>query len=272
MGYVWCRHEHLIFLFCVLDTWTWCLNLSAMFIPMVSTVGGALWGCHLANDATWKLNFEVATLWFFYLVYGSHDCHQTMWHVHSQVTAQSCLVDGWDGRVPRLHAYHDLGFLLYFYISLGRHLWLSICELNQHFNKLRPHFLLPMMLRVVIPLHDEAPDWWGKVDHRFGCIQTEDLLCRTHVMFLVSFFTEAIGTLLLLWCVWWYKLCHVNYNTNTRWPWAVEALELFFFCQFPGCYFLSIVCFVVSRRLCFLCSKLKVNWRGKFIWGQSIQQ
>ena len=38
---------------------------------------------YLANDANWKLNYEEAALSFFCHLCGSHDCHQTMGHVHS---------------------------------------------------------------------------------------------------------------------------------------------------------------------------------------------
>jgi len=73
-------------------------------------------------------------------------------------------------------------------------------------------------------------------------------LCND-VLFLLLHFCAVNWTLVLSNCQWWYLICISCCVTKNWWPWAcVEVL-----------------------KLCFLCSKIKVNQGASYIWGQFVQ-
>ena len=68
--------------------------------------------------------------------YASHDCHQTMWHIHFQNNSRLCWYDGWAGCVTWFHVYHEPLFVeMISYATSSRsnetkHIW----GIQQQFN------------------------------------------------------------------------------------------------------------------------------------------
>jgi hypothetical protein len=105
-----------------------------------------------ANSNWWTSlvrNWSSGSLLLFVLVLFSHDCHQTVWSIHSHV------FHDWDGCLTWFHYFHDI------IVSLKLYPYAPSRSSNDNANITQANSCLPFS------------QWWYDLQHNFSCLPSK---------------------------------------------------------------------------------------------------